>query len=122
MELGAQCLQQSRGGGTWAAASDGQLSHDALQGVAGPVVVIPAQEPTGEGGRLEALLDPDDGRPAVPVGRVGLDVAESWWVRRGTRSLKSYKYLDLKVEACNFLLAQLIQRKAAVSIMKKITQ
>lgn len=106
-------MQQSRGGGTWAAASDGQLSHDALQGVAGPVVVIPAQEPTGEGGRLEALLDPDDGRPAVPVGRVGLDVAESWWVRRGTRSLKSYKYLDLKVEACNFFWGSIDSKKSS---------
>lgn len=55
-------------------ASQGQLSHGALQGVAGPVLVVPAQEPAGEGGRLEALLDLDDGRPAVSVGRVCLDV------------------------------------------------
>lgn len=56
--------------------SQGQLSHSALQGVAGPVVVVPAQEPAGEGGRLEALLDLDDGRPAVSVGRIRLDVAD----------------------------------------------
>lgn len=58
--------------------SNCQLSHGALQGVAGPVVVVPAKEPAGEGGRLEALLDPDDGRPAVPVGRVCLDVTDRW--------------------------------------------
>lgn len=54
--------------------SQGQFGHGALQGVAGPVLVVPAQEPAGEGGRLEALLDLDDGRPAVPVGRIRLDV------------------------------------------------
>lgn len=56
--------------------SQGQTSHGALQGVAGPVLVVPAQEPAGEGGRLEALLDLDDGRPEVSVGRIGLDVTD----------------------------------------------
>ena len=64
------------GGGGWSGdGSQGQFSHSALQRVAGPVVVVPAQEPAGEGGRLEALLDLDDGRPAVSVGRIRLDVA-----------------------------------------------
>lgn len=58
-----------------AVVSDRQLSHDALQRVAGPVVVVPAQEPTGEGGWLEALLYPDNGSPGVSVGWVSLDVA-----------------------------------------------
>lgn len=58
-----------------AVVSDRQLSHDALQRVAGPVVVVPAQEPTGEGGRLKALLDLDNRCPGVSVGRVSLDVA-----------------------------------------------
>lgn len=76
---------------TWngAAVSDCQLSHDALQRVAGPVVIVPAQEPTGEGGRLEALLDPDDRSAGVSVGWVSLDVAQSWCVRRATGRQKS---------------------------------
>lgn len=57
--------------------SQGQFSHSALQGVGGPVVVVPAQEPAGESGRLEALLDLDDGCPAVSVGRISLDVTDS---------------------------------------------
>lgn len=56
--------------------SNGQLSHGALQGVAGPVVIVPAKEPAGEGGWLEALLDLDNGRPVVPVGRVCLNVTD----------------------------------------------
>jgi hypothetical protein len=32
--------------------------------------MVPAQEPAGERGRLEPLLDLHDGRPAVTVGRV----------------------------------------------------
>ncbi len=56
--------------------SQGQFSHSTLQGVAGPVVVVPAQEPAGEGGRLEALLDLDDGRPAVSLGRICFDVTD----------------------------------------------
>lgn len=66
--------------------SDCQFGHSPLQGVAGPVLIVPAQEPSGEGGRLVALLDPDDGRPAVPVGRVCLDVTGSWG-RRGHLSI-----------------------------------
>lgn len=62
--------------------SDCQFGHGALQGVAGPVLVVPAQEPSGKGGRLIALLDFDDGRPVVPVGRVGLNVTDRWG-RRG---------------------------------------
>lgn len=58
--------------------SDCQFGHGALQGVAGPVLIVPAQEPSGEGGRLVALLDYDHGRPAVPVGRIRLDVTGSW--------------------------------------------
>lgn len=71
-----------KGGASWSRASaeisDFQLGHAALQGVAGPVLIVPAQEPPGEGGRLVALLDFDDGRPVVPVGRVRLDVTDSW--------------------------------------------
>lgn len=62
--------------------SDCQFGHGALQGVAGPVLMVPAQEPSGKGGRLIALLDFDDGRPVVPVGRVGLNVTDRWG-RRG---------------------------------------
>lgn len=58
--------------------SDGQFGHSALQWVAGPVLIVPAQEPSGEGGQLVALLDSDDGRPAVPVGWIRLDVTGSW--------------------------------------------
>lgn len=53
-----------------------QISHSTLQGVGGPVLVVPAQEPAGEGGRLEALLDLDDGRPGVSVGGICLDVTD----------------------------------------------
>lgn len=58
--------------------SDCQFGHNALQGVAGPVLVVPAQEPSGKGGRLVALLDSDDGCPVVPVGGIGLDVTDRW--------------------------------------------
>lgn len=58
--------------------SDCQLGHGALQGVAGPVIIVPAQEPSGEGGRLVFLLDSDDRCPAVSVGRIRLDIAGSW--------------------------------------------
>lgn len=58
--------------------SQSQFCHGPLQRVAGPVVVVPAQEPAGERGRFEALLDLDDGGPGVSVGRVGLDVAHRW--------------------------------------------
>lgn len=85
MELSASAEQAWRREGGWLSfsgrvweSSNCQFSHSALQGVAGPVVVVPAQEPAGEGGRLEALLDLDDGRPAVPVGRIRLDVAHRW--------------------------------------------
>lgn len=58
------------------AVSQRQFSHGPLQRVAGPVVVVPAQKPAGEGGRFEALLELDDGGPAVSVGRVGLNVTD----------------------------------------------
>lgn len=70
-------VELGEGGGT-VETSDCQFGHGALQGVAGPVLVVPAQEPSGKGGRLVALLDFDDGRPVVPVGRVGLDVTDRW--------------------------------------------
>lgn len=56
--------------------SDVQFSHSALQRVGGPVVVVPAQEPASERGRLEALLDFDNGRPRVSLGRICLDVTD----------------------------------------------
>ena len=58
--------------------SQGQFSHGVLQGVAGPVVVVPAQEPARERRWLEALLDLHDGCPAISVGRVCLDVPGRW--------------------------------------------
>lgn len=72
-----------RGSKAWAEREGGsgvisncQFSHSPLQGVAGPVVMVPAQEPASEGGWLEALLDFDDGRPVVSVGRIRLDVTD----------------------------------------------
>lgn len=66
-----------------------QFGHSALQGVAGPVVVVPAQEPASEGGWLEALLDFDNGCPAVSVCRVCLDVTDRW-ERSGKAYISTY--------------------------------
>ncbi len=75
-EGGQRSGQIVEGGGGSGEISHGQFSHGTLQRVAGPVVVVPAQEPAGERWRLEALLDLDDGRPAVSVGRICLDVTD----------------------------------------------
>lgn len=57
--------------------SDLEVGHGTVQRVAAPVVVVPAQEPAGERGRLEALLDLHNRSTAVSVGRVRLDVTGS---------------------------------------------
>lgn len=77
--------------------SQGQFSHGALQRVAGPVVVVPAQEPAGECGRLEALLDLNDGRPAVSVGRIRLDVTNRFG--RSGKALISANYSRVKPQS-----------------------
>lgn len=43
-----------------------------------PVLVVPAQEPTGEGGQFKSLFDLQDGGTRVSVCRVTLNVADSW--------------------------------------------
>lgn len=75
-QLGQGSGRTGRRGGGAVEGSQRQFSHGTLQGVAGPVVVVPAQEPASEGGWLEALLDLHDGCPAVSVGRIGLDVTD----------------------------------------------
>lgn len=49
-----------------------------LQLVDGPVLVVPAQEPAGEGWQFKPLFDCHDGSSGVSVGRVALNVPDSW--------------------------------------------
>ena len=60
----------------WGLPSSGsQLSEGPVQGVHGPIVVIPAEEPAHERGGLEALLHHGDWGPPVTISWVRLDVA-----------------------------------------------
>lgn len=59
------------------------VCHCSLQGIHSPVVVVPAQEPSGEGGRLEALFDDGHWGPLVPRGWVCVNVALGWGHREG---------------------------------------
>lgn len=49
----------------------------ALEWANGPVFVLPAQKPAGEGWRFESLLHRHDGGSRVTIGWVTLDVALS---------------------------------------------
>lgn len=49
----------------------------ALEWANGPVFVLPAQKPAGEGRRFESLLHRHDGGSRVTIGWVSLDVALS---------------------------------------------
>lgn len=59
------------------------ICHCSLQGIHSPVVIVPAQEPAREGGRLEALFDNGHRGPLVPRGGVCVDVALGWGHREG---------------------------------------
>lgn len=61
----------------WDLPSGSQLSEGPVQGIHGPIVVIPAEEPAHERGGLEALLHHGDGGPPVAISWVRLDVALS---------------------------------------------
>lgn len=51
-----------------------QVSAEALQWVVGPVLMVPAQEPAGEGRWFESLFDRHCGGSGVSVGGVALYV------------------------------------------------
>lgn len=49
-----------------------------MMSLSSPVLVVPAQEPTSEGGWFKSLFDLKDGGIRVSVCRVALNVADSW--------------------------------------------
>lgn len=55
-----------------------QALSDSLLLVDGPVLGAPAQEPAGEGRRFKPLFHRHSGGTRVSVGRVALDVFDSW--------------------------------------------
>lgn len=55
-----------------------QAFGGSLQRVDGPVLVVPAEEPAGEGGRFKSLFDRHSGGTRVPFGRVAINVPDSW--------------------------------------------
>lgn len=55
-----------------------QALNGSLQWVDGPVLLVPAQEPAGEGRRFKSLFHSHSGGTRVSVGRVALDVLDSW--------------------------------------------